>query len=37
MLDRTGKERDYYFLSVEGRKVLQERYSSKEIIVELIQ
>ncbi len=37
MLDRIGKEKDYHFLSVEGIKLLHERYNSKETIVELTQ
>ncbi len=37
MLKRIGKERNYYFLSVEGIKMLQERYNTKEIVVELTQ
>ncbi len=35
MLDRIGKKRDFYFLSVEGTKDRQERYRSKEMVVEL--
>ena len=35
MLDFIGSKRDYYFLSVEGIKLLKERYNSNEAIVEL--
>ena len=35
MLDRIGIEKDYHFLSVEGTKVQQERYNSKETVVKL--
>jgi hypothetical protein len=37
MLERVGGERDFYFLSVEGIKILLERYNSKEIVIELTQ
>ena len=37
MLKRIGKERNYYFLSVEGIKMLQERYNTKETVIELTQ
>jgi hypothetical protein len=35
MLNKIGKGRNYYFLSVEGKKELTERHKSKEIVVEL--
>ncbi len=35
MLERTGQDRDFYFLSVEGIEILLERYKSKEIVIEL--
>lgn len=35
MLDSVGSERDFYFLSVEGIEILQKRYDSKEIVIEL--
>jgi hypothetical protein len=35
MLERIGQIRDLYFLSVEGIKLLLERYNSKETVVEL--
>lgn len=35
MLKRTGKAKNFYFLSAEGIKELRERYHSKETVVEL--
>jgi hypothetical protein len=35
MLDRVGKRRDFYFLSVESIRALMERYNSKETVIEL--
>ena len=35
MLERIGSQRDFYFLSVEGIKILQKRHNSKEIVIEL--
>ena len=35
MLERVGKTRDFYFLSVEGIKELLEKYNSKETVIEL--
>ena len=35
MLEKIGQKRDYYFLSVEGIKPLQEKYHSKETVIEL--
>jgi hypothetical protein len=35
MLDKIGSQRDFYFLSVEGIEILQKRYNSKEIVIEL--
>jgi hypothetical protein len=37
MLDRVGSQRNFYFLSVEGMQILQERYNSEEIVIELTQ
>jgi hypothetical protein len=35
MLERVGLQRDFYFLSVEGIKILLERYHTKEVVIEL--
>jgi hypothetical protein len=35
MLERIGKKRDYYFLSVEGTKALLDRNNSNETVIEL--
>ena len=37
MLERIGQKRDFYFLSVEGIKILPEQNNSKEIVVALTQ
>lgn len=37
MLERVGQLRDFYFLSVEGIKILLEKYNSKETVIELTQ
>lgn len=35
MLERVGQLRDFYFLSGEGIKILLEKYTSKETVIEL--
>jgi hypothetical protein len=35
MLDSIGKKRDFYFLSVESTKYLQEKYDSSQTVIEL--
>jgi hypothetical protein len=37
MLEKVAQLRDFYFLSVEGIKILLERYHTKEIVIELTQ
>ena len=35
MLDSVGSQRGFYFLSVEAIEILQKRYDSKEVVIEL--
>jgi hypothetical protein len=37
MLERVGQKTDFYFLSVEGIKILLEKYNTKEIVIALTQ